>query len=51
MLGYAVKAAREGKEQTSWLAPNETYEQGFKRFVTQLLEGAHSRQFITSFQG
>jgi len=47
--GYAVKAAREGKEQTSWLAPNDNYETGLRDFVQQLLDRARSAEFITSF--
>jgi (1->4)-alpha-D-glucan 1-alpha-D-glucosylmutase len=46
---YAVKAAREGKEQTSWLAPNDNYETGLRDFVQQLLDRARSAEFITSF--
>ena len=33
MVAYAIKAAREGKQQTSWLAPNETYEAGLAQFL------------------
>ena len=29
---YALKAAREGKEETSWLNPNEAYEAGLRSF-------------------
>src|SRR5262249_20469284 len=50
MLAYAVKAAREGKQQTSWLAPNEGYEAGLQRFVARLLDPVHSQRFITSFE-
>ena len=25
-IEFAIKAAREGKEQTSWFAPDESYE-------------------------
>ncbi len=49
MQAYAVKAAREGKQQTSWTAPNEPYEQGLLRFVHCLLERPRSRAFIASF--
>ena len=38
MVAYAVKAAREGKQQTSWLAPNETYEAGLTQFLRRLLD-------------
>ena len=32
MQAYALKAAREGKQQTSWLNPNEAYEAGLQDF-------------------
>src|SRR5262245_4491771 len=46
---YAIKAAREGKEQTSWLAPDDNYETGLKDFVQQFLDRSRSAKFITSF--
>ena len=35
---YALKAVREGKQQTSWLAPDEAYESGLEQFVVRLLD-------------
>jgi len=49
MQAYAVKAAREGKLQTSWLAPNERYESGLTDFVQRLLDRERSTSFIDSF--
>jgi (1->4)-alpha-D-glucan 1-alpha-D-glucosylmutase len=49
MTSYAVKAAREGKEQTSWLAPSETYEDGLRRFITGLLDARSSQAFLEGF--
>ena len=49
MQAYAVKAAREGKQQTSWLAPNERYESGLTDFVQRLLDRERSTSFIDSF--
>src|SRR5262249_17663623 len=46
---YAVKAAREGKEQTSWLSPDERYEAALKRFVRQLLDPNVASSFFASF--
>jgi (1->4)-alpha-D-glucan 1-alpha-D-glucosylmutase len=37
--GYAVKAAREGKQETSWLNPNEGYENAFTDFIAAILAG------------
>jgi (1->4)-alpha-D-glucan 1-alpha-D-glucosylmutase len=50
MQDYAVKAAREGKEQTSWLAPNEDYENGLKDFLARILDRHRSAAFLDSFQ-
>ncbi len=51
MQAFAIKAAREGKEQTSWLDPDERYESGLKGFVKELLDPARSTEFIASFGG
>ena len=50
MQNYAVKAAREGKEQTSWLAPNEGYENGLKDFLARILDRTRSAAFLNSFE-
>jgi (1->4)-alpha-D-glucan 1-alpha-D-glucosylmutase len=49
MQAYAVKAAREGKQQTSWLAPNERYERGLEDFLRRLLDRGQSAAFIAAF--
>jgi (1->4)-alpha-D-glucan 1-alpha-D-glucosylmutase len=46
---YAIKAAREGKVETSWINPDEAYEAGVKRFVRRILDPAESAKFIASF--
>ena len=33
MQAYALKAAREGKQETSWLNPNQAYEAGLQTFI------------------
>ncbi len=43
---YARKAAREGKEETSWLAPDKSYEDGLVRFIAAILG---ERDFVRSF--
>jgi (1->4)-alpha-D-glucan 1-alpha-D-glucosylmutase len=48
-ISYAIKAAREGKQQTSWLEPDETYEAHLKQFLVRLLDQRQSRRFIDSF--
>jgi len=46
---YAIKAAREGKVETSWINPNECYETALSRFVRGILDPARSDRFVTSF--
>jgi (1->4)-alpha-D-glucan 1-alpha-D-glucosylmutase len=46
---YVIKAAREGKLETSWLNPDEDYEQGAQRFVRAILDPARSQTFRSSF--
>jgi (1->4)-alpha-D-glucan 1-alpha-D-glucosylmutase len=50
MQAYAVKAAREGKQQTSWLAPNEGYERGLENFLARILDRSASAAFLESFE-
>jgi (1->4)-alpha-D-glucan 1-alpha-D-glucosylmutase len=49
MQAYAIKAAREGKQQTSWLAPDERYETGLKNFLQRILDREQASEFIVSF--
>ena len=50
MQNYAVKAAREGKEETNWTDPNEAYEAALRTFVAGLLDPTISAGFLTSFE-
>src|SRR5262249_5474230 len=43
---YALKAAREGKEQTSWLNPHEAYETGLKTFIARILDPLSASEFL-----
>jgi (1->4)-alpha-D-glucan 1-alpha-D-glucosylmutase len=47
---YALKAAREGKEETSWLNPHARYEEGLARFVAGILDRSASGEFLDSFE-
>lgn len=38
---YAIKAAREGKVETSWLNPNVPYENGLTKFLDQILDDSN----------
>jgi len=46
---YALKAAREGKQETSWTAPNEKYEASLDGYIGALLDPARSKAFLESF--
>ncbi len=45
---YALKAAREGKQETSWLNPNKSYEAGLRGFIERILDPALSAEFLNS---
>jgi (1->4)-alpha-D-glucan 1-alpha-D-glucosylmutase len=45
---YAQKAAREGKEQTSWLNPHANYEAGLNTFIERILDPSMSGEFLES---
>jgi len=42
LKAYALKAAREAKLETSWTAPDESYEAGLARFIELLFEPVHN---------
>jgi (1->4)-alpha-D-glucan 1-alpha-D-glucosylmutase len=48
LQAYALKAAREGKQETSWLNPNEVYETGLRTFISRILDPALSGEFLQS---
>jgi (1->4)-alpha-D-glucan 1-alpha-D-glucosylmutase len=48
MQAYALKAAREGKQETSWLNPNQAYEAGLRTFLTRILDRSISAEFLNS---
>ncbi|MCA6118419.1 malto-oligosyltrehalose synthase [Bradyrhizobium sp. WSM 1738] len=50
MQEYALKAAREGKEETSWLNPHAAYEAGVKNFIAKILDPSLSGEFLASLQ-
>lgn len=47
---YMIKAAREAKLHTSWLAVNDEYESALKSFVAALLDGAPSNVFLADLR-
>jgi (1->4)-alpha-D-glucan 1-alpha-D-glucosylmutase len=50
MQAYALKAAREGKQETSWLNPNEAYEAGLRTFIARILDRGISAEFLHSLE-
>jgi (1->4)-alpha-D-glucan 1-alpha-D-glucosylmutase len=50
MLGYAVKAAREGKVETSWTNPSEPYETALQAFVRGMLDRDRSAAFLCALE-
>lgn len=50
MQAYALKAAREGKQETSWLNPHEAYEAGLRTFIARILDRSVSAEFLDSIE-
>jgi (1->4)-alpha-D-glucan 1-alpha-D-glucosylmutase len=50
MQAYALKAAREGKQETSWLNPDEAYEAGLRSFIARILDRSVSAEFLNSLE-
>ena len=50
LQAYAVKAAREGKQETSWLNPDEGYEAALGVFIERILDRSVSAEFLDSLQ-
>lgn len=48
LQAYALKAAREGKQETSWLNPNADYESGVQRFLERILDPERTDDFPRS---
>src|SRR5258708_20306456 len=50
MQAYALKAAREGTQETSWLNPHQAYEAGIKTFIARILDRALSADFLDALE-
>jgi (1->4)-alpha-D-glucan 1-alpha-D-glucosylmutase len=48
MAAAAIKACREAKQHTSWLSPNEAYEQAVDDFITGVLDPGNT-EFLRDF--
>jgi (1->4)-alpha-D-glucan 1-alpha-D-glucosylmutase len=44
--GYMEKALKEAKRHTSWINPNEAYDQGVKQFVREILRPHADNRFL-----
>src|SRR6185436_12970167 len=51
IAAYMTKALREAKVHTSWLSPDEAYENAVTRFVGAILDRGRSAPFLDSFRG
>ncbi len=47
---YVVKAVREAKVHTAWLRNDTEYEQGYIKFVEQILEEKEDNEFLNDFR-
>jgi (1->4)-alpha-D-glucan 1-alpha-D-glucosylmutase len=50
VLAFVTKAAREAKQFTSWLYPDEGYERLLRQFVSQILDAGRGGRFLTDFR-
>ena len=50
LQAYAVKAAREGKQETSWLNPHHGYETALCNFIERILDRSASSEFLDSLE-
>ncbi len=48
MQAYALKAAREGKQETSWLNAHQAYETGLQTFIARILDRSESAEFLNA---
>ena len=47
---YVLKAIKEAKENSSWIAPNEPWESAVSNFVTRTIENRRGNQFLVDLQ-
>ncbi len=50
MQAYLVKALHEAKVHTSWINPNQPYDDAAAQFLAKILDPAQSREFLEDFQ-
>ncbi|MBM0742888.1 malto-oligosyltrehalose synthase [Phormidium sp. CLA17] len=47
---YIIKAIREAKVHTTWIRPDETYENGYLDFIDKLLDFQAENEFLQAFR-
>jgi (1->4)-alpha-D-glucan 1-alpha-D-glucosylmutase len=47
---YLLKATHEAKANTSWVSPNEAYEQGTHEFIAAILDPSRRNPFLADFE-
>src|SRR5690606_32625727 len=47
---YVVKALHEAKVHSSWINPNEEYDQAMQEFVARILDESQSADFLRDFR-
>jgi (1->4)-alpha-D-glucan 1-alpha-D-glucosylmutase len=50
VVGFMLKAVKEGKLNSSWINPNLAYEQAVEQFVRSILEVGRSSPFLEDFR-
>ncbi|MBI3862922.1 MAG: malto-oligosyltrehalose synthase [Planctomycetia bacterium] len=50
MQQYALKAAHEAKQHTSWISPHEPYEQAIREFIAATLAPGARNLFLADFE-
>ncbi len=50
LLAFITKAAREAKQSTSWLSPNEAHERALRQFVSRILNSSTAWRFLADFR-
>lgn len=48
-VAYAIKAVREGKQNSSWSNPDPDYEEAMTGFVRQILDSTRTNPFLADF--
>ena len=48
-VAYTIKAAREGKRETSWHYPDTAYEAALEDFLRGILDASRSAEFLVDF--